>query len=494
VDTLNNIIDRINLSQAGVIASYDVGTDRLVLMQDLTKNPTAAQIAVGAATDTSNFLVATRFLSSLGTTQAVGTQRQDAVFAVDGVQYVRASNSPSDVIQGLTLALKGITTAPATVDVTTDTDRILNAITSFVVEYNTTIDLVNQQPLTAAERAYLEPLTDDDLAELTLEEIDEYNTRRNELRQRDFISRDSAMLAIARSLRQLVSGSVNNTGTFKSLAQVGLITASVGSSAEDARLNRGLLLSQTTDRELLEPLITGNVTLLAAVYGNPDALFDLFATTVESRLTLTGTRNLAGGISVSSNLRFTIGDGSGALATVSFAPGSYSATAVLNTVSSALIAAGLGETILPYYDSGYRLNLTSTRSDRRAEISLTDQSSGGDSLLATLGLNTGTNLGVDPYEYAGVARRTRSFISSQTGISGIIRERIRSGGTYDRQVENYESVIAQAEERLEAYEARLRNQFVHLETYLAEISDVSQYVEAYLAAQIAAASQYNQYA
>lgn len=491
VDSLNDVIDRINNSQAGVTASYDEAADKFVLAQDLTKNPTATQIEVGAATDTSSFLAAMRLLPYTGYSWDVGSERQDAVFTVDEVEYTRATNTVSDIVSGVTFNLKGATSSPVTVDVAADTEKAITALLDFIVEYNTTIDQVNQQPLTKSEREELVPLDDDALATMTLDEMDEYNTRRNELRQRDFASRDSSMRDIARKIREMVLGLVSNDGAYRSIAQLGMATSSVGASADEARENRGMLLSPTTDREILEATLRNNQVLLSALSDSADDVHKLFATAVQSRVTATGSANLSSGISVGTSLRFTIGDGSGASAEVQFTPGNYNASTVLNRISSALVEAGLGSSILPYYDANYLLNFTSTRTDRSAEISLTDLSYGGDSLLTRLGVQPGTYLGINPFVYGGTAARTRNYVQNLTGIQGAIFERLRTGGAFDRQILNYEDSISRAEETLEAYETRLRNQFVSLETQLAKISSISQYVEAYLAATIAAAGNQN---
>jgi len=166
---------------------------------------------------------------------------------------------------------------------------------------------------------------------------------------------------------------------------------------------------------------------------------------------------------------------------------------VVKGISTALAEAGLGSSILPYYDANYLLNFIATRTDRPAEITFADLSYGGDSLLTRLGVQSGTYLGIDPMLYGGTAARTRKYVQNVTGIEGAIFERLRTGGAFDQQILNYQNSINRAEESLEAYETRLRNQFVALETQLAQINDVAQYVEAYLAAQVAAASSQNNY-
>jgi flagellar hook-associated protein 2 len=56
VDTLAEVLEKINRSGAGVIASYDPIADRITLAQDLDAKPTAFRISIGDPADTSNFL------------------------------------------------------------------------------------------------------------------------------------------------------------------------------------------------------------------------------------------------------------------------------------------------------------------------------------------------------------------------------------------------------------------------------------------------------
>lgn len=72
VDTLNDIINRINSSGAGVTASYDAATDTLILISVNT-------IALGSSADTSNFL---QVAGLLGSSQNF-----------DGTNYVRQSTA-----------------------------------------------------------------------------------------------------------------------------------------------------------------------------------------------------------------------------------------------------------------------------------------------------------------------------------------------------------------------------------------------------------------
>jgi flagellar hook-associated protein 2 len=67
-------------------------------------------------------------------TQLVGAQ--NALLVVDGLDISKPSNTLNDVIQGVTLNLKSITSTSTTLEVATDTDAIQASVQGFVDAYN----------------------------------------------------------------------------------------------------------------------------------------------------------------------------------------------------------------------------------------------------------------------------------------------------------------------------------------------------------------------
>lgn len=127
VDALSDVIDRINKSDAGVIASYDPTTDGIRVVSEKQGSRT-----ISFANGTSNFLDVVKLTSA---TQVAG---QDAEFSIDGgpVQ-TRNSNSITDAIGDITLTLKSLGTTSITV--AKDNDTALDAIKSFVEKFNESI-------------------------------------------------------------------------------------------------------------------------------------------------------------------------------------------------------------------------------------------------------------------------------------------------------------------------------------------------------------------
>ncbi|MCS7186433.1 MAG: flagellar cap protein FliD N-terminal domain-containing protein, partial [Armatimonadota bacterium] len=137
-DTLNDIINRINSSGAGVTASYDASTDTIVLS---SSNP----IALGSPNDTSNFLQVTGLLGSSQTfdgtnyvrqsTAHLGRMRANVPLQNDNLRVALSQTTGSFTINGVTI------TYDASVD-----------------SLNTIIQRINQN--VPDVQAYYDPMTD----------------------------------------------------------------------------------------------------------------------------------------------------------------------------------------------------------------------------------------------------------------------------------------------------------------------------------------------
>jgi len=137
-DTLNDIINRINGSGAGVTASYDTATDTLVLT---SPNP----IALGSPNDTSNFL---QVVGLLGSPQAF-----------DGTNYVRQSTAHLGRLRGnvplqddnLRVALSQTTGSFTINGVTISYDASVDSLNAIIQRINQNVPDV---------QAYYDPIAD----------------------------------------------------------------------------------------------------------------------------------------------------------------------------------------------------------------------------------------------------------------------------------------------------------------------------------------------
>jgi flagellar hook-associated protein 2 len=144
-NTLSGIRDAINAKNASVSASIvnDGSGNRLVITSKDTGAVNSLKIDVtdadgNSADGTGLSALAYDPLSTVGAgknmTQLVGAQ--NALLTVDGLSISKPSNTLNDVIQGVTLNLKSITSVNATLEIATDTDTIQASVQNFVDAYN----------------------------------------------------------------------------------------------------------------------------------------------------------------------------------------------------------------------------------------------------------------------------------------------------------------------------------------------------------------------
>lgn len=144
-NTLAGVRDAINAKNASVTASIvnDGSGNRLVITSKDTGAVNSLKIDVtdtdGNSTDgTGLSALAYDPMGAAGTgknlTQLVGAQ--NALLTVDGLAISKSSNTLNDVIQGVTLNLKSITSTNTTLEIATDTDTIQASVQNFVDAYN----------------------------------------------------------------------------------------------------------------------------------------------------------------------------------------------------------------------------------------------------------------------------------------------------------------------------------------------------------------------
>jgi len=130
VDTLSDVISRINGSDAGVSATYDATTDGIRFVSQTLGSPT-----IGFISDTSNFLSITNLDTA---TQVAGN---DSQFTINGGPVLtRNSNEVSDAINGVTLTL--LSAGQSTATITTDDDAIVEDVGEFIEEFNTSFSAI----------------------------------------------------------------------------------------------------------------------------------------------------------------------------------------------------------------------------------------------------------------------------------------------------------------------------------------------------------------
>lgn len=135
-DSLKNVIDRINVSSAGVTASYDPVNDRLSLT-----NTVAGDLGVGLEDVSGNFLSAT------GLTGGSLSRGKNLEYTINGGSpLISNSNTITESSSGITgLSVSALKVGSVTVEVKRDTDAVKDAIDQFLDGYNKVQALIEKE-------------------------------------------------------------------------------------------------------------------------------------------------------------------------------------------------------------------------------------------------------------------------------------------------------------------------------------------------------------
>jgi flagellar hook-associated protein 2 len=135
-DTLGSLLSTINQSSAGVTASFDSATDRVVIV-----NKSTGDVGQGLTDTTGNLLAALGLTSGAG---AAFTRGKNALFTVnDGPVLSSTSNTLTADVHGISgLSVTVNTQTTQTLQVGSDTDIQQNAIQDFLDKFNAFQQLV----------------------------------------------------------------------------------------------------------------------------------------------------------------------------------------------------------------------------------------------------------------------------------------------------------------------------------------------------------------
>jgi flagellar hook-associated protein 2 len=311
-DSLSTILNRINASNAGVTASYDSTSDRIVLTAKTT-----GSLAI-TVSDMGNLATA------LGLTSGQLQLGQNAVYSLDGGttwQY-STSNTISDAIPGVTVTLTRTTTSPYTFTVEPDSESAIAAVRKFVDQFNSVLSFI-------ADKTAYDATT----------------------KTAGTLMGDSAVRTVESTLRRLVtSPAINAGGRYRTLADIGISFGAVGS-----------VVGTTNQLQVDEN------KLRAALRENPDAVFELLGATSRATLTTPGDITRVSGTPLPpASGRYVIGsDGAGNL-TASFYD---TANQLLWSATGTIAAGGTNATLIP----GLVLSAASTLTGATSEITVTQQ-------------------------------------------------------------------------------------------------------------------------
>ncbi|HYN59595.1 MAG TPA: flagellar filament capping protein FliD [Rubrivivax sp.] len=247
-ESLAQLRDKINAANSGVVASVltDATGARLVLRSAATGEANGFRIGV-TDTDGNNSdgmgLSALAFDPSAGIlTMAQALAAANASASLNGLPISSDSNTLSNVLDGITLTLGRVTTAPVLVEAKPDKEAIRKALDSFVTAYNDLNKLVAEQ-------------TKYDAASKTA----------------GVLQGDSAAVSIRAQMRSLLGSSSGASALFTRLADVGFDVQTDGSiKLNETKLGNGLanlgeMKKLFANSDLLTPANNGIATMLRAL-------------------------------------------------------------------------------------------------------------------------------------------------------------------------------------------------------------------------------------
>lgn len=149
--SLSAIRDKINSAGAGVTATLvtDASGTRLSLRSRETGAENAFRVGVAESADDGNAATGLSALAYDASDAAAPMARTasavNAQLSVNGIALSSASNTLTDVVDGLTLTLAKTTTSPVDVSVATDTASVKTAVTDFVTAFNNLASFIRTQ-------------------------------------------------------------------------------------------------------------------------------------------------------------------------------------------------------------------------------------------------------------------------------------------------------------------------------------------------------------
>ncbi|EPZ43364.1 MULTISPECIES: flagellar filament capping protein FliD [Alicyclobacillus] len=218
----------------------------------------------------------------LGTIESTGLPASvqtgsDAYYSVNG--YVTSSQTNQATYNNITFNLNGVTGPSSSVNVTvsSNTDAIVQAITSFVQQYNETLQYMQGQYNTKRNYDYA-PLTQAQASQMTDTQITEWNQKA----QAGMLENDQLLGSVMNNLKNVVSSTVpgqptvNINGqqtTLNSLASIGISPIDVMNGVSSGATAPGVTTSGYNTYGLLQ---INTAQLQAAVEADPTAVMNLF--------------------------------------------------------------------------------------------------------------------------------------------------------------------------------------------------------------------------
>ncbi len=219
-DNLNAVLSKINSANIGLSTFYSSSDQKVSMSTNQTGhlNPDSAGQEINFSGTGSSFLTSTLGLS-------VETGGTDGKLNLNGVNVTSHTNTFS--VNGTTYNLSGNITStdpPVTLNVTNDTQGVMDKIKSWVDKYNSTIDAINSK--ISEKRNYdYKPLTNQQTSSMSSLQIQQWTDKA----KGGMIANDQILGSALSQMRQDLYSPVTNsskTETYTQLSEIGITTSS----------------------------------------------------------------------------------------------------------------------------------------------------------------------------------------------------------------------------------------------------------------------------
>jgi len=271
VDTIQDLIEKVNSSGAGVTMSYDSTSDKVSL-----RSEGIDAIEVGSANDTSNILVALNLTDNPIVTKTIGSEGRNAILTVDGETYIRESNEVDDIINGVTLTLNSADPVATTINVNVDTEKAVDAFATFISHYNEVMEALKIPEYNKKDKEkYMTYLTETKKSSMSDSEIEKYMENYEYYNKNDIIRRSTELKNMDSTMRRLFFGvRPTVTGSINDMSDLGIKIAGAGDL--DTELY-GYLVELTTDKDEIKEALNDNKRFIEALREQPDSVFEFFS-------------------------------------------------------------------------------------------------------------------------------------------------------------------------------------------------------------------------
>lgn len=221
--SLNDVINKVNASQAGVTMFYDSFSDKISLTRKETGDFNEGQLITTPdgkqeIIDGEEIITSDSFNQLFQFVKSGETGGQNASFTINGIKTERNSNTFT--MNGVTFTLKQTFTDPVTVGISNNTNATYDNIKNFVTKYNELIDTIQKKTSEERYRDY-KPLTDAERESLDDKMIEKWE----EKAKSGLLKNDSILTGLLSTMRSSFSNSVSSaTGAFKNLSSIGITT------------------------------------------------------------------------------------------------------------------------------------------------------------------------------------------------------------------------------------------------------------------------------